>query len=150
MADAKELPVTYRGAVAEWHCDHMGHMNVMHYVGKFDEATWNFFHLVGVSQAYFRDSGNGTAAVQQNLTYKRELMAGEVLYVRTRLVEMRGRVIRFAHRMIHTETGTTAALCDLTAVHIDRAARRSVPFPPAILAAGQALVATHAEIADED
>ena len=25
---------TYRGAVYPWHCDHMGHMNVMWYVGK--------------------------------------------------------------------------------------------------------------------
>jgi acyl-CoA thioesterase FadM len=29
--------------VYPWHCDHMGHMNVMWYVGKFDEATWIFF-----------------------------------------------------------------------------------------------------------
>lgn len=26
--------LTYRGAVYPWHCDHMGHMNVMWYVGK--------------------------------------------------------------------------------------------------------------------
>ena len=32
--------VTYRGVVYPWDCDHMGHMNVMRYVGKFDEATW--------------------------------------------------------------------------------------------------------------
>ena len=32
--------VTYRGTVFPWHCDHMGHMNVMWYTGKFDEATW--------------------------------------------------------------------------------------------------------------
>jgi acyl-CoA thioester hydrolase len=32
--------VTYRGVVYPWHCDHMGHMNVMWYVGRFDEATW--------------------------------------------------------------------------------------------------------------
>jgi acyl-CoA thioesterase FadM len=32
---------TYRGTVYPWHCDHIGHMNVMWYVGKFDEATWN-------------------------------------------------------------------------------------------------------------
>jgi len=31
---------TYRGIVYPWHCDHMGHMNVMWYVAKFDEATW--------------------------------------------------------------------------------------------------------------
>ena len=30
--------LTYRGTVYPWHCDHVGHMNVMWYVGKFDEA----------------------------------------------------------------------------------------------------------------
>src|SRR3954452_23114384 len=30
--------LTYKGAIYPWHCDHMGHMNVMWYVGKFDEA----------------------------------------------------------------------------------------------------------------
>ena len=34
---------TYKGTVYPWHCDHVGHMNVMWYVGKFDEATWNLF-----------------------------------------------------------------------------------------------------------
>ena len=42
---------TYRGVVYPWHCDHMGHMNVMWYVGKFDEATWNLFAQVGVTAA---------------------------------------------------------------------------------------------------
>lgn len=26
---AKHFPVTYRGTVYPWQCDHMGHMNVM-------------------------------------------------------------------------------------------------------------------------
>ena len=38
-----EAAITYRGTIYPWHCDHMGHMNVMWYVGKFDEATWQFF-----------------------------------------------------------------------------------------------------------
>ena len=33
------MKVTYRGTVYPLHCDHMGHMNVMWYVGKFDEAS---------------------------------------------------------------------------------------------------------------
>ena len=40
---------TYRGAIYPWQCDHMGHMNVMWYVGKFDEATWNLFAALGVT-----------------------------------------------------------------------------------------------------
>ena len=30
-----EWKTTYRGIVYPWHCDHMGHMNVMWYAGKF-------------------------------------------------------------------------------------------------------------------
>ena len=41
--------LTYRGTIYPWHCDQMGHMNVMWYVGKFDEATWNLFATLGVS-----------------------------------------------------------------------------------------------------
>lgn len=145
-----ELPITYRGTVAEWHCDHMGHMNVMHYVGKFDEATWNLFHLIGITQRYIKDSGMGTAAVQQNISYRRELMAGEVLYVQTQMLEMRNRVARFVHKMIHTETGEIAAVCELTGVHLDRTARKSTPFPADILATGEAMVTAHAELANGD
>ena len=31
--------VTYKGVVYPWECDQMGHMNVMWYTGKFDQAT---------------------------------------------------------------------------------------------------------------
>ena len=68
--------LTYRGAIYPWHCDHMGHMNVIWYVGKFDEATWNLFAAAGATAAYLREHKLGMAAVQQNITYKRELHAG--------------------------------------------------------------------------
>ena len=44
----EKLSYTYRGVVHAWQCDHMGHMNVMWYVGKFDEATWNLFAEAGL------------------------------------------------------------------------------------------------------
>ena len=70
---------TYRGAVYPWHCDHMGHMNVMWYVGKFDEATWNLFAATGITTAFLKENRRGMAAVQQNITYKRELLSGDVV-----------------------------------------------------------------------
>ena len=71
-----DLPITYRGVVYPWQCDHMGHMNVMWYVGKFGEATWQFFSTFGLTPSFLREQGRGMAAVQQNITYKRELRAG--------------------------------------------------------------------------
>lgn len=46
--------ITYRGTVYPWHCDHVGHMNVMWYVGKFDEATWQLFNAVGLTPHFLR------------------------------------------------------------------------------------------------
>ena len=125
---------TYRGAVQAWHCDHMGHMNVMWYVGKFDEATWNFFTAIGVTGAYMRDRERGMAAVQQNITYSRELLAGDTVTVRTRLLELRERVVRFEHVMYVGDTDEVAARCDITGVHIDRKTRKATPFPEDIVA----------------
>lgn len=135
-----ELVQTYRGVVYPWHCDHMGHMNVMWYVGKFDEATWNLFSAMGITAAYLREQHRGMAAVQQNITYRRELHAGDTVSVHSTFLEVRDKVARFVHEMRNGETGELAALCMLTGVHIDAEARRSCPFPQEILARGRSLV----------
>src|SRR3954447_7232250 len=124
--------ITYRGAVYPWHCDHVGHMNVMWYVGKFDEATWNLFARIGLTPTYLRECGRGMAAVQQNITYQRELLAGDIVEVKSVLLEIRDRSIRFRHEMRNAETGEIAASCEITGVHMDRQARKSVIFAPAI------------------
>jgi acyl-CoA thioester hydrolase len=132
-----DAALTYRGTVEAWHCDHMGHMNVMWYVGKFDEATWNFFASLGITGAYMRERERGMAAVQQNITYSRELVAGDIVTVRSRLTEMRERVVRFEHVMVDGVTGEVAARCELTGVHIDRRTRKAAPFPDEIRARGR-------------
>jgi acyl-CoA thioester hydrolase len=134
MSPDQALFETYRGAVYPWHCDHMGHMNVMWYVGKFDEATWNLFALAGVTAAFLKENRRGMAAVQQNITYKRELFAGDIVDVRSRLLELREKSIRFLHEMRNAETGEIAATCEITAVHLDRQAHKSMPFEDEIRA----------------
>jgi acyl-CoA thioester hydrolase len=125
---------TYRGTVYPWQCDHVGHMNIMWYVGKFDEANWNMFARLGLTPSYLRQSGRGMAGVQQNISYKRELFAGDIVEVTSRLLELREKSIRFLHEMHNAETGEIAATCEITAVHLDRQAHKSVPFEDAVRA----------------
>ena len=120
--------ITYRGTVYPWHCDQVGHMNVMWYVGKFDEANWNLMARVGLTPTYLRQSGRGMVAAQQNISYKRELLAGDIVEVQSRILEVRDRSIRLLHEMCNAETGEIAATCEITAVHLDRQARRSAPL----------------------
>jgi acyl-CoA thioester hydrolase len=131
---------TYRGTVMPWHCDHMGHMNVMWYVGKFDEATWNLFSEMGVTAAFLRDNQRGMAAVQQDISYRRELYAGETVAVRSAFLEVRDKVARFVHEMRNAHTGELSAVCMLTGVHIDARTRKSCPFPEEILTRARSLV----------
>ena len=131
----KEKPAfTYRGVVYPWHCDHMGHMNVMWYTGKFDEATWGLFASIGVTNTYTREQKRGMVAVQQNTTYKNELVAGDVISIRSFFLEVRDKVVRFQHEMFNDATGEIAATTELTGVHVDMVTRKSCSIPAEISA----------------
>lgn len=126
-------PVTYRGTVYPWQCDHVGHMNVMWYVGKFDEATWQFFATFGLTPSFLRENGRGMAAVQQNIAYKRELRPGDIVSIRTEALEIREKSIRFLHEMRNDETGEIAATAEITGVHMDTVKRKACPFPESVV-----------------
>jgi len=123
---------TYQGTIYPWHCDHMGHMNVMHYVGKFDEATWHFFSQVGISSKKMRDENQGLVAVEQNLKYKRELLAGDIIIIRSKIIDLGDKSLTFAHEMFDAETGDLCATAQFTGLYFDKEARKALSFPEAI------------------
>jgi len=133
---------TYSGVVYPWHCDHVGHMNVMHYMAKFDEATWFFFNRIGLTRDFLAGHRRGMAAVEQRIAYQRELRAGDALLIETSLLEVRARVLRFAHRMRVPEAPETCALMMQTTVHLDLERRKSVALPDAVVERARALVTT--------
>ena len=79
----------------------------------------------------------GMAAAEQHIAYKRELLAGDVVTIRTGILEMKEKAIRFCHEMRNEETGEIAAITVLTGVHIDRAIRKACLFPEDILERGR-------------
>jgi acyl-CoA thioester hydrolase len=133
--------LTYKGTVFPWHCDEMGHMNVMWYVGKFDEATRHFFHEIGITPAFVRETRRGMAAVEQTIQYKRELRAGDIVAVHSVLLEIKDKSVRFTHDMRNVETGEIAAATTLTAVHFDTVARRACAFPDGVREKAGAMLA---------
>lgn len=122
-------PVTHRGVVYPRELDHMGHMNVVSYVAKFDQATWTFFNDIGFTPEYLRTSGRALAAVRYDVSYKKELLAGDVVTIRTRLLRVGSSSLAYLHEMSNGETGELVATAEVTGVLIDRQTRRSTPFP---------------------
>jgi acyl-CoA thioester hydrolase len=107
----------------------MGHMNVMWYVGKFDEATWQFLATLGLSNSQLKKRGIAMAAVEQHLKYTCELHAGDTISIRTRLLEVKDKTIQFTHEMFNEETGDLAASSTTTGICIDANARRARSLP---------------------
>ena len=138
-----ELPITYRGVVYPWQCDHMNHMNVMWYVGKFDEATWNLMALFGMTTSALKEKGLGLVAVKQEIAYKREVLAGETVTIRSGILEVREKSIRFFHEMTKNESGEMAAVTVLTGVQIDAITRKSCPFQEDVLVRGRSMVTNY-------
>ena len=133
--------ITYRGVVYPWHCDHMGHMNVMWYVGKFDEATWQLCSAIGCTPSYLQLNGRAMAAVDQRISYRRELHAGDAITVRSAVVQVKERSLRFVHEMRRDAAQEHIATTMLTAVHLDSATRRGCAMPESVLHGARTLTA---------
>jgi acyl-CoA thioester hydrolase len=127
-----ELPITYRGVVHPWQCDLMGHMNVVWYVSKFDDSAWQLFAMMGMDVNYFKRTNCGVAALQQNITYKAEVHPGSTVTIRSGILELKEKTVRFVHEMQNDATGEIAAVMELTCVHFNTKKRKSCPFPAAM------------------
>jgi len=107
----------------------MGHMNVMWYVGKFDEATWHLLASAGLTAKRMRAEGIGMVAVEQRIEYKRELVAGDLITIRSWFQETRDKAVLFVHEMANEETQEIAARMFLTGVCLDTKTRKATPLP---------------------
>ena len=126
------LPVTFRGVVYPWHLDHMDHMNVQHYVGMFDQASWILLAWLGLDSKYFSQNRRGMAALEQSISYKAELRVGDMFEIRSSIVEVREKTMRLRHDMYKVNADTLAASTTILAVHLDTDARKSLPLPAAL------------------
>ena len=135
-----ERPITHRGTIYPWQCDHMGHMNVMWYAGKFDEASWQLMSLLGLTRERLLLSRTGMAAIEQTTRYKRELHAGDLITVRTVVLEVKQKTFRMFHEMLNDVTGEIAAECEIVAVHFHLDQQKSLPLPEEVRQRAAALV----------
>jgi acyl-CoA thioester hydrolase len=112
----------------------MGHMNVRFYAERFDEATWVLMASVGLTREHLSSRGTGLAALEQHITYKRELFPGDVFVIRSRFIEVRGKTMRFSH-VLSLSDETLGAHAEFVGVHIDLDRRVSAPLPANVVAA---------------
>ena len=119
---------TFRGVIYPWHCDHMGHMNVMYYINFFDQAACHLLSACGYKWNEMGDEQLGFADVKHTVEYKGEQKVGSPIIIES-CVTKRGRTsLTFRHRMKNAETGELAATQEVVTIYFDLAARKPVPL----------------------
>jgi len=133
---------TYRGVVYPDQLDHMGHMNVMWYTSKFDQGTWHFFAMLGITPSYIKEYNRGMAALEITTKYSAEALAGDLLVIKTEMLEINNKTMKFRHVMFDAETEAEVATSELVGAHLDREKRKACVFPEHIRARCQELLTT--------
>jgi acyl-CoA thioester hydrolase len=123
---------TFRGVIYPWHCDHLGHMNVQHYVGMFDQAGYHLMHAFGFSHDYSVESGHAPIDVEHRIKYKHEQRAGSMVTITSGIVEVGTKTYNGFHRMTNTESGVLAATMEVVWLNVDLATRKAAEISPEV------------------
>ncbi|MEE4361724.1 MAG: thioesterase family protein [Pseudomonadales bacterium] len=131
-----------RAVDAAW-IDYNGHMNMAYYSLAFDNALDHAYDLLGIGEAYVRETGCSHFTLEAHVTYLRELKLGDPMRITWQLLDFDGKRLHFFEEMYHAEDGYLAATSEQISMHVDLEARRSTPFPQAHLARFEAVLAQH-------
>lgn len=146
LTQIKQLPLVHQTTITSDYLDAMGHMNIRHYMGIFDDAAWIFFARFGMDQAYYDRSSGGAFALEHHVRYLAEVHAGDTVTVRTRILGRTAKRIHFMHFMIDETAVKLAATLEVIGSHADLHARRTSPFPPDLAANIDAILAQHSQL----
>ena len=135
LEEALTFERTVEASVEPRFIDANGHMNVAWYVHLSDQATWRFFATLGIDESYRARTRAGMFAVEQHLRYLGELLEGDPLEIRSRLLQVRNKALVIQHVMIDPTRARLAASTEIVGVHTHLDERRALPFPPELAAA---------------
>jgi acyl-CoA thioester hydrolase len=129
--EATGLPAAPSRRVPEEYGDGNGHLNVRHYLGILDDAEWVVFDEFGAGSEASEAGIGGMFALEQFLTYRREVLVGDEVAVHLRLLEREPRMLHLVSYLVnHTRHEVSASMESLEA-YVDYATRRISSFPDA-------------------
>ncbi|WP_053711648.1 acyl-CoA thioesterase [Streptomyces sp. NRRL B-3648] len=121
-------PFSVRVTVRGYETDVQGHLNQAVYLNYAEHARWSLLQAAGISQARLLSRGVGPVALETNIRYLRELLAGDEVDVTCVFEWGGGKTFRIRQEILRTD-GTVAA--EVTAVGglLNLAERKLVPDP---------------------
>jgi acyl-CoA thioester hydrolase len=129
MADPGDFQLCGLAVVHPWLCDAMGHLTTRHYLGMFDDATYQLFTLCGYDAAAASGEGWGWADVRHEIEYKGELKAGAAVKVLGRLTLLGKTSVRSELRLLESSSDRLCSTLKATTVCFDLNERCSRTLP---------------------
>jgi len=109
--------------------DYNGHLNVAYYHLVFDRATDKFLEHLGLGEASARKGLGSMFALEDHITYQRELKLGDEVRVTLQLLDVDDKRAHYFLRMFHADQDYLAATCEHLSSYVDFQTRRSAPMP---------------------
>ena len=123
--------LTYKGAVMTWECDSNGHMNVMYYINKYDNAGRKFDLDLGLTTLLSEEKETvGMVVVEQKIQYLKEAFEDDLLYVMSELNAVGNKSITMTHKMYNGHTKEHIGTMNLVCVLFDKVNRVGLVLTP--------------------
>jgi acyl-CoA thioester hydrolase len=131
----------WRGTVAQWECDGMGHLNVRFYIARAMQGLAGAAAALGMPHAFAAYAGATLIVREHHVRFLREARAGALQHMTASVVEI-GEAEATLQLVLHDSTsGETSATFLTRVVHAAGRTGRPFPWPQRALDAAEALKA---------
>ena len=120
--------LTYKGAVMTWECDSNGHMNVMYYINKYENAGRHFGLEMGLTELGEKED-LGIVVLEQTVKYFKEVFEDDLLYVESSLLDVGNKAFTVLHEMYNAKNKELVSNMKIALVLFDKVHRKALPFP---------------------
>lgn len=127
-AEVLVLPAAPTRIVPAEFGDGNGHLNVRHYLGIFDDAEWALFDAFGAGNDASSAGTGGMFALEQHLTYRREVLVGEEVAVHLRMLDRSDKLVHFVSYLVNHTRREVAASMEALEAYVAYQSRRTSPF----------------------
>jgi acyl-CoA thioester hydrolase len=124
------LPAAPTRSVPEEFGDGNGHLNVRHYLGIFDDAEWSLFDEIGAGTEASAAGTGGMFALEQHLTYRREVLVGDEVAVHLRVVARTEKLLHLVSYLANRTRHEVSASMEALEAYVAYETRRVTPFSP--------------------
>jgi acyl-CoA thioester hydrolase len=131
-ADALAMFESNRSAVHPYECDAGGRMGPRFFLARVSDAQGHMWARAGLGRHDQLAAGLATATVEMRFLFFKKPVAGELLVMRTGLVEAAEKTLRYRHWLFNAETGEPAFAAEGLGLLFDRGTRKAVPIPEAV------------------